>query len=268
MTNSTDSANTASLIHDSDCSTHNEPAYPKGECDCSVSHAQAGELTDELRTALIAVLDWVDAVPRDAQFPAMPGFDRDWIDDLLSRSNAAQPNMKDVDVWKQAVDEQLVAIESTADSFHSPAAALAALLDWHISVALDPRVSREAAALVESGKVAQPEVAQPAPMPVAWVRFRSDGDYEGPIMDCDRRMDGRRESGAWTPLYTTLPLSQPDYTLRAYVADLIHCAEFVIRYGEPITTADRNIAERRIDDIRRILASDVVTSQSDNKDKV
>jgi len=37
--------------------------------------------------------------------------------------------------------------------------------------------------------------------PTAWVRFCSDGSFEGPIMDCDRRMDGRRESGAWSPLF-------------------------------------------------------------------
>lgn len=39
--------------------------------------------------------------------------------------------------------------------------------------------------------------------PIAWVRFCSDGRYEGPIMDCDKRMDGsRRSSGVWTPLFT------------------------------------------------------------------
>lgn len=38
--------------------------------------------------------------------------------------------------------------------------------------------------------------------PVAWIRYCSDGTYEGPIADCDARMDdARRNSGAWTPLY-------------------------------------------------------------------
>lgn len=38
--------------------------------------------------------------------------------------------------------------------------------------------------------------------PVAWVRYCSDGTFEGPIMDTDIRMAGsRRTSGAWTPLY-------------------------------------------------------------------
>ena len=35
---------------------------------------------------------------------------------------------------------------------------------------------------------------------IAWIRFCSDGTYEGPISD--QRMDDiRRQSGAWTPLY-------------------------------------------------------------------
>lgn len=40
------------------------------------------------------------------------------------------------------------------------------------------------------------------PQPVAWVRYCSDGTFEGPIMDTDIRMNGaHRTSGAWTPLY-------------------------------------------------------------------
>lgn len=46
--------------------------------------------------------------------------------------------------------------------------------------------------------------------PVAWVRYRSDGGFEGPIMDTDERMcDTRRTSGAWTPLYAR-PIEAPD----------------------------------------------------------
>ena len=38
--------------------------------------------------------------------------------------------------------------------------------------------------------------------PRAWIRLCSDCVYEGPIADCDKRMDAvRRSSGAWTPLY-------------------------------------------------------------------
>ncbi|WP_205191323.1 hypothetical protein [Burkholderia sp. LMG 13014] len=47
-----------------------------------------------------------------------------------------------------------------------------------------------------------------ATKPIAWVRYRSDGGFEGPIMDTDERMcDTRRESGAWTPLYDRPALS-------------------------------------------------------------
>lgn len=49
--------------------------------------------------------------------------------------------------------------------------------------------------------------ATPTPAPtaqgevIAWYRPCSDGTYEGPLMDCDRRVDDvRRKSGAWVPL--------------------------------------------------------------------
>lgn len=46
----------------------------------------------------------------------------------------------------------------------------------------------------------EPAALQPQAAPVAWIRFCSDGTYEGPIMD--RAMeDVRKRSGAWTPLY-------------------------------------------------------------------
>lgn len=49
-----------------------------------------------------------------------------------------------------------------------------------------------------------------ATKPIAWVRFRSDGCYEGPIMDGSRDMcDIRRRSGAWTPLYALQSQQSP-----------------------------------------------------------
>ncbi|WGK63440.1 hypothetical protein QAO71_16850 (plasmid) [Halopseudomonas sp. SMJS2] len=33
--------------------------------------------------ALRKTLDWIDGVPSEAPLPAMPGFDRDWIESLL-----------------------------------------------------------------------------------------------------------------------------------------------------------------------------------------
>lgn len=45
------------------------------------------------------------------------------------------------DPWKEAIDHQLVLTEATTDSFDTPEEALKALLDWHVSVALDPKVN-------------------------------------------------------------------------------------------------------------------------------
>lgn len=43
--------------------------------------------------------------------------------------------------WKGAVDHELVTFDSTADSFASPKEAIQALIDWHVSVAIDPLVN-------------------------------------------------------------------------------------------------------------------------------
>lgn len=42
----------------------------------------------ELRAALGAALDYIDALPSDLELPAMPGFDRDWADGLLHAHTA------------------------------------------------------------------------------------------------------------------------------------------------------------------------------------
>ncbi|WP_028449734.1 hypothetical protein [Chitinibacter tainanensis] len=49
------------------------------------------------------------------------------------------------DAWRNAVDEQLVTIGATADSFSSPREAVSQLLDWHLQVERDPKVSDLAA---------------------------------------------------------------------------------------------------------------------------
>lgn len=55
-------------------------------------------------------------------------------------------------------------------------------------------------------------------MPLAWIRKCSDGGYEGPIADADKRMDEtRRKSGAWTPLYELDEMS-PEFTDTARAA--------------------------------------------------
>lgn len=36
--------------------------------------------------ALEAALEWIDAVPQDTELPTMPGFDRDWVDNILKQA--------------------------------------------------------------------------------------------------------------------------------------------------------------------------------------
>lgn len=40
----------------------------------------------ELLEALEAALEWIDAVPSDTQLPAMPGFDRDWVNGIIDKA--------------------------------------------------------------------------------------------------------------------------------------------------------------------------------------
>lgn len=48
----------------------------------------AKSLNAQLREALSAALEYIDAIPSEAadKFPAMPGFDRDWVDGLIAES--------------------------------------------------------------------------------------------------------------------------------------------------------------------------------------
>lgn len=40
----------------------------------------------DLHEALVSALAWIDAVPDDVVLPAMPGFDRDSVDELVARA--------------------------------------------------------------------------------------------------------------------------------------------------------------------------------------
>jgi hypothetical protein len=41
---------------------------------------------DELLEALEAAIEWIDAVPSNVQLPTMPGFDRDWVEDVIAKA--------------------------------------------------------------------------------------------------------------------------------------------------------------------------------------
>ncbi|VDS07530.1 hypothetical protein PARHAE_00707 [Paracoccus haematequi] len=61
-----------------------------------VSSGPSAAPTDN--TALVEALDvcleWIDAVPSDTPLPAMPGFDRDWVDNIRNRAALASREAK------------------------------------------------------------------------------------------------------------------------------------------------------------------------------
>lgn len=63
---------------------------------------------------------------------------------LREAADALEVALEDADAWKDAVDHELTALHSTADSFTNPREAVRALIDWHISVERDPAVSEMA----------------------------------------------------------------------------------------------------------------------------
>lgn len=70
-----------------------------------------------------------------------------------SKSLAANP-------WRDAIDSGLVCAHiGTIESFPTAKAALAALINWHVQVALDPAVSSDAQALIDRGRAAVAEIA-------------------------------------------------------------------------------------------------------------
>ena len=41
---------------------------------------------NEMRSVAMAALEYIDAIPKDLEFgKAMPGFDRDWADSIISK---------------------------------------------------------------------------------------------------------------------------------------------------------------------------------------
>lgn len=46
-----------------------------------------------LLEALVAALEWIDAVPSDTPLPTMPGFDRDKVDELIDSVRREQENL-------------------------------------------------------------------------------------------------------------------------------------------------------------------------------
>lgn len=49
-------------------------------------HSALGDIAPDLLKLSEMALEWIDAVPDDAQLPAMPGFDRDWADEIVAKA--------------------------------------------------------------------------------------------------------------------------------------------------------------------------------------
>lgn len=52
--------------------------------DIGAYFAKQESAQSELLEVVIAMRDWIDAVPHDLQLPTMPGFDRDWADAVIA----------------------------------------------------------------------------------------------------------------------------------------------------------------------------------------
>jgi len=59
--------------------------YLKGHRDARHSAAELIKRYDELLDVALAMREYIDALPKDLILPAMPGFDRDWADDVIDR---------------------------------------------------------------------------------------------------------------------------------------------------------------------------------------
>lgn len=78
--------------------------------------------------ALRKILDWIDHVPGDFPLPAMPGFERDWVESLiegrmegwppLSFENAIDMAMEWVNAIPAGLLAQLPPFESPVSSAH------------------------------------------------------------------------------------------------------------------------------------------------------
>jgi hypothetical protein len=65
----------------------NRIEYKNGHFDARHKAAELAITYDELLEITIAMRDYIDAIPDYLadQFPAMPGFDRDWADGVIER---------------------------------------------------------------------------------------------------------------------------------------------------------------------------------------
>lgn len=118
--------------------------------------------------------------------------------------------------------------------------------DWDVTVQRSARTKEQQSGADTSTNEtwiarAEAKLAQGEQQAVAWIRFCSDGLYEGPIHD-SRMEDVRRHSGAWTPLYTR-PQPVAGDAVREIVSDIRHSAK-VDDYEAPQIAFLESVADR------------------------
>ena len=63
--------------------------HPPPTCIQNAMSALAAADKDELRQVAKAAIAYIDAIPKDIgdALPAMPGFDRDWAEDVIAKAS-------------------------------------------------------------------------------------------------------------------------------------------------------------------------------------
>ena len=56
------------------------------ELETKLAEREQEPAQSELLEVVLAMRDWIDAVPQDTQLPAMPGFDRDWANAVIEQA--------------------------------------------------------------------------------------------------------------------------------------------------------------------------------------
>ncbi len=63
----------ATILHDSDCAVHNEPAYPNGLCNCGANTLElAMTQRDKARSALEEAIEAIEGVEQDTVYQFEP----------------------------------------------------------------------------------------------------------------------------------------------------------------------------------------------------
>ena len=65
--------------------------------------------------ALRKTLDWIDSVPSETPLPAMPGFDRDWVESLSDGQLDGWPSL----TFEQALEMAIDWVEAVPDDIRA-----------------------------------------------------------------------------------------------------------------------------------------------------